>query len=82
MFRFIFRIIIIILIFSLVFTALSFWKCGGWLRYLGNTSYSVLMKLSDLSDKIYNCRKKTVHHYKGLIEKVFNNDEKRDSKDN
>ncbi len=82
MFRFIFRMFAAFVILSLVFVSLSLWKGGGWLRYIGNVSYSVSMKLSDLSDKIYNCRKKTVHHSKGLIEKVFNKDEKRDSKDN
>lgn len=81
LFKFIFRILFVLIISSMIFIVLSLWKGGDWLRYIGKISYNISIKLSDISDRLYDCRKKIESYCKNFKGIVFDEDKKRDTED-
>ncbi|MFN3740234.1 MAG: hypothetical protein ACK4TF_06120 [Thermodesulfovibrionales bacterium] len=55
--KFILRIIIYLLIIAVIFTGLSLWRGGDWIRYAGTIIYRASDEAAKASDSIYNCRK-------------------------
>ncbi len=55
--KFILKIILYFLIIAILFTAISLWRGGDWIRYTGNIIYRASEEAAKTSDSIYNCRK-------------------------
>lgn len=55
--KFILKIILYFLIIAILFTGISLWRGGDWIRYTGNIIYRASEEAAKTSDSIYNCRK-------------------------
>ncbi|MCX7793088.1 MAG: hypothetical protein N2257_01580 [Thermodesulfovibrionales bacterium] len=56
-FKFILRITLYLIIIVIIFTGLSLWRGGDWIRYAGNIIYKASEEAARTSDSIYNSRK-------------------------
>ncbi len=55
--KFILRIIIYMIIIAIVFTGISLWRGGDWLREGGAIITRVYEEAANVADSLYNCRK-------------------------
>ncbi len=55
--KFILRVIIYFLIIAVIFTGISLWRGGDWIRSAGTIICRASEEAAKASDSIYNCRK-------------------------
>jgi len=80
MVKFVFRLLLIILLSCMIFVAISLWRGGDWIRSTGEFIYKASQTAGHGADRIYNCRKgagrfcERVHK---KIKGVFTSDDER-----
>lgn len=55
--KFLLRLILYFIFIAILFTAISLWRGGDWIRYTGNIIYRASEEAAKTSDSIYNCRR-------------------------